>query len=96
MSTIIISLLPQFDIQAADGSLRAVTSVVFFDGPKGVFADYTPVLFDGDVAHPADNRPRSNGLQIIPERPPGDTSINVPKVELRERRAFGFQIHPSM
>ena len=29
----------QFDIQAASGALCAVTFVVFFDGPKGVFVD---------------------------------------------------------
>ena len=85
----------QFEIQAASGALRAVTSVVFFDGPKGVFADYTPVLFDGDTPRLADSGWRGNGLRIIDNGLPGDTSVNVPEVELKERRGFGFQIHPS-
>ncbi|KAI0218488.1 hypothetical protein LSAT2_029826 [Lamellibrachia satsuma] len=84
-----------FNIQAAGGSLRAVTSVVFFDGPKGVFADYTPVLFDGDAARPADSGLRSNGMKVISRDLPGDTSSQIPEVELQERRAFGFQIYPS-
>ena len=85
---------PQFHIQAAKSSLRAVTSVIFFDGPKGVFADFTPVLFDSDVARPADSGTRSNGMKIISKELPGDTSGGVPEVELQERRAFGFQIYP--
>ena len=85
----------QFEIQAASGSLRAVTSVVFFDGPKGVFADYTPVLFDGDTPSLADSGRRSNGLKTIDTGLPGDTSLNVPEVELKATRGFGFQIHPS-
>ena len=85
----------QFEIQAASGSLRAVTSVVFFDGPKGVFADYTPVLFDGDKPSLVDSGRRNDGLRIIDTGLPGDTSLDVPEEELKERRGFGFQIHPS-
>ena len=68
---------------------------MFFDGPKGVFADYTPVLFDGDAARPADSGLRSNGMKVISRDLPGDTSSQIPEVELQERRAFGFQIYPS-
>ena len=54
-----------FDIQTTSGALLAVTSVVFFDGPKGVFVDYTPVLLDGDISRLADSGLRSNGLRIV-------------------------------
>ena len=60
-----------------------------------MFADYTPILFDGDTARLADSGWHSNGLRIIDDGLPGDTSLNVPVVEVRERRGFGFQIHPS-
>ena len=90
----VLLLFPQFHIQAAKSSLRAVTSVVFFDGPKGVFADFTPILFDHDVTRPADSGTRSNGMKIVSKELPGDTSSGVPEVELQERRAFGFQIYP--
>ena len=85
----------QFEIQAASGSLRAVTSVVFLDGPKGVFADYTPILFDGDTPMLADSGWRSNGLRIIEPSIPGDTSFNVQDDNVQARTGFGFQIHPS-
>ena len=73
--------------------MRAVTSVVFFDGPKGVFADYTPVLFDGDTPRLADNGRRDNGLRIIDTGLPGDTALGVQ--DFTQRKGFGFQIHPS-
>ena len=85
----------QFNIQAASGDLHAVTSVVFFDGPKGVFVDYAPVLFDGDTPRPADSDMRSNGLRIVEAGLPGDTALNLPPDQMRKGRGFGFQIFPS-
>ena len=63
----------QFDIQAASGALRAVTFVVFFDGPKEVFVDYTPVFLDGDTSRLADSCLRGNGLRIVDTGLPGDS-----------------------
>ncbi|KAI0215917.1 hypothetical protein LSAT2_032052 [Lamellibrachia satsuma] len=84
-----------FDIQAASGALRAVTSVVFFDGPKGVFVDYTPVFLDGDTSRLADSGMRSNGLRIVDTGLPGDTAFNIPEDEMHKGRGFGFQIFPN-
>ncbi|KAI0217501.1 hypothetical protein LSAT2_030719 [Lamellibrachia satsuma] len=84
-----------FEIQAASGSLHAVTSVIFLDGPAGVFADYTPVLFDGDTARLTDRGPRSDGVTIIDAGLPGDTSRDLPEGGKGERKGFGFQIHPN-
>ena len=85
----------QFDIRAASGALRAVTSVVFFNGPKGVFVNYTPVLLDGDTARLADSGLRGNGLRIVDTGLPGDTAFNLPEDEMHKGRGFGFQIFPS-
>ena len=88
-------LCSQFEIQAASGSLHAVTSVLFLDGPAGVFADYTPVLFDGDTARLTGRGSRSDGVTIIDAGLPGDTSLDLPEGEKGKRKGFGFQIYPS-
>ena len=75
--------------------MRAVTSVVFLDASAGVFADYTPLLFDGDTAGRTDEGQRTDGVTVIEAGLPGDTALGRPDAEERDRKGFGFQIYPS-
>ena len=75
----------QFEIQAASSSLDAVTSVSFFDGPKGVFGDM-PIFTDNSSLALVETGNQHSDIKFVQS---GDDPT-------KPRDAFGFQLYPSM
>ena len=92
-------LCSKFDIRAAQrNKVDAVTSVVFWDGPKGVFGDYLFGGFDGaDNLENVLNRPHGSSSTLLNpvEGDTYDTTENQDVNEEAPRHGFGFQIHTS-
>ena len=87
--------IPQFEIQAASSDLDAVTSVSFFDGPKGVFGDMAIMAANTSV-NMVEAEDNIGQVTVIDKGLPGDTSLSSGDDASKPRDGFGFQLYPSM